>query len=289
MAWIELHQTLREHKKMFACADELNLSRIEMIGTLISIWLWALDNAQDGSLNGVSDKTIARVCDFPEKKAGKLMEALCKHGWLDKEDGHYIIHDWRDYAGKLMERREKDRERKKITKGIRKNSAGIPAEGMQNSCATVPIPHLTVPNHTIESGNMEDGTGTAEELTHAEGSLFTSFWNAYPEHARGEREAAWEAWKKLNPSEALAAQIMEYLGYWKESQRWVSDGGAFIPAAKNFLLPEKAYLRTKPAPAKKQDCNWTPGKREPDEWEIEAIRRMMAEPLPDLTDDVMQE
>ena len=101
MAWIELHQTLREHMKMFACADTLNLSRIEMIGTLVSLWLWALDNAQDGSLEGVSDKTIARVCDFPEKKAGKLMEALLKHGFVERDGDHYIIHDWYDYAGKL--------------------------------------------------------------------------------------------------------------------------------------------------------------------------------------------
>lgn len=288
MAWIELHQTLREHRKMFACADELNLSRIEMIGTLISIWLWALDNAQDGSLNGVSDKTIARVCDFPEKKAGKLMEALCKHGWLDKEDGCYIIHDWRDYAGKLMERREKDRERKKTSKGTRKNSAGIPMEETKNSHATVPKPYLTVPNHTIESGNTVDGTGTPEELTHAEGSLFTSFWNAYPENARGEREAAWEAWKNLNPTEERAAQIMEYLGYWKKSQRWVSDGGAFIPAAKNFLSPEKSYLRTHPAPAKQKECSWPSGRRELDADDIAAIQRMMETPLPELQDEVVE-
>ena len=128
---------------------------------------------------------------------------------------------------------------------------------------------------------MREGDNSA----HAEGSLFTSFWNAYPEHARGEREAAWEAWKALNPTEEKAAQIMEYLGYWKESQRWVSDDGAFIPAAKNFLTPEKSYLRTKPVPAKKRECSWAPGERELDEWEIEAIRRMMAEPDPELPDE----
>jgi hypothetical protein len=116
----------------------------------------------------------------------------------------------------------------------------------------------------------------------SDGSLFTSFWNAYPEHARGEREAAWEAWKALNPTEEKATQIMEYLGYWKESQRWVSDDGAFIPAAKNFLTPEKSYLRTKPVPAK-QGNSWTNnGERIPDKWEIEAIRRIMNENFDDL-------
>ena len=55
MAWIELHQSLREHRKMFACAEVLNISKIEMVGTLVCLWLWALDNAQDGSLAGVSE------------------------------------------------------------------------------------------------------------------------------------------------------------------------------------------------------------------------------------------
>lgn len=161
MAWIELHQTLRDHKKMFACADALNLTRIEMIGTLVSLWLWALDNAQDGSLDGVSDKTIARVCDFPEKKAGRLMEALHNHGWLDKDADHYVIHDWYDYAGKLMERREKDRKRKKTSSNRRPDfqcsSSGNPAEVPGNSYATVP--NRTVPYHT--QPNMSGG-GAAE-------------------------------------------------------------------------------------------------------------------------------
>ena len=144
MAWIELHQTLREHKKMFACADDLGLSRIEMIGTLVSLWLWALDNAQDGSLEGVSNRTIARVCDFPEKKATKLMDALQQNGFLDldEEGGYFKIHDWYDYAGKLMERREKDRKRKKTSAPkqaeVQGNSDGNPEDIRGKSYATVP-------------------------------------------------------------------------------------------------------------------------------------------------------
>lgn len=148
MAWIELHQGLREHKKVFACADLLGISRVTMVGTLTSIWLWALDNAQDGSLEGVSNRTIARICDWKENKADLLVGALVETGWLDQNENGLEIHDWMDYAGKLMDRREKDRERKRNT-GIRKNSAGIPAETTRNSCATVP--NRTVPNRTINN------------------------------------------------------------------------------------------------------------------------------------------
>lgn len=278
MAWIELHQTLREHKKLFACADVLNLSRIEMIGTLVSLWLWALDNAQDGSLAGISDKTIARVCDYPEKKAGKLVDALASNGFIDWDGECYIIHDWYDYAGKLMERREKDRERKKTSKGSRKNSSGIPMERPKNSHATVPLPYSTVPNHMKEGVNTLDSEGAAEATPPNDGSLFTAFWNAYPEHARSEREEAWEAWKKLNPTPDKAAEIMACLEAWKAHKRWTDDDGAFVPAPKNFLKPEKLYMSSRP-PSGKQNgfCNWPDGKRPLDEDDIAAIRRVMAE------------
>ena len=114
-----------------------------------------------------------------------------------------------------------------------------------------------------------------DSAAHAEGSLFTDFWNAYPEHARGDREAAWEAWKALNLTPDKAEQVMEYLGYWKASQRWTSDGGAFIPAAKNFLTPEKSYLRTKPAPAKQKEEPPKGASGTLGEAELEAIRLVL--------------
>lgn len=250
MAWIELHQTLREHKKMFACADALNLSRIEMIGTLVSLWLWSLDNAQDGSLAGISDKTIARVCDFPEKKAGKLMESLVTHGFIDCEEDHYIIHDWHDYAGKLMERRKKDRERKNTSNGSRKNSSGIPAEQPRNSHATVPIPYHTVPNHNTGGEKKIDSTGGTAPAPLVDGKAFTSFWEAYP--WKMNREEAWEAWKTLNPDLDTVIRIMTGLDAWKKSERWTEDSGRFIPAAAKFLRERDAYWGNPPQPAQKK-------------------------------------
>ena len=142
-------------------------------------------------------------------------------------------------------------------------------------------------SNELRLGTRDEGVNESPESTHAEGSLFTSFWNAYPEHARGDREAAWEAWKKLGLTDDKAQQVLEFLDHWKDSQRWTSDGGAFIPAAKNFLAPEKSYMRTKPAPAKKKDCDWVPGKRELDADDIEAIQRMMSKPMPELPDEVI--
>ena len=277
MAWIELHQTLREHKKMFACADTLNLSRIEMIGTLVSLWLWALDNAQDGSLAGISEKTIARVCDFPEKKAGKLVSALVDHGFIDFDGESYMIHDWYDYAGKLMERREKDRKRKKTSVGkgdaFRRNSNGNPEDIREKSHATVPyrtLPYSTEP--ILEGGKLEDGCGSAGAATPNDGALFTAFWEAYPDKCA--RDTAWDAWRKLNPGQDLAAQIMHSLEAWKKSAGWQEQGGKFIPRAAKWL--SEGHWQNIPAPASVKHGIPKGASGQLGEAELDAIQIMMA-------------
>lgn len=294
--WIQVYSNLLRHPKTTNLADELKLSSSHTganaiaAGMLVSLWLWAAQNATDGDLSKCSDRAIAEAAEY-KKKPATLVAALVKTGWLDEDRK---LHNWEEYATLLndIEARNREntknrvqryRERKKIKEAVTKQECNVTC----NECNAPTLPYLTLPNNNVtkESKEMVDSTGATEEPTHAEGSLFTSFWNAYPENARGEREAAWEAWKKLNPTEERAAQIMEYLGYWKESQRWVSDGGAFIPAAKNFLTPEKSYLRTKPVPAKKQECSWAPGQRELDADDIAAIQRMMGKPI--YAEDVM--
>lgn len=165
MAWIEVHQELREHKKLYACAEDLKIGRVEMLGTVISLWLWALDNAQDGSLEGVSDRTIARVCGWPEKKAKVLVEALVVHGWLDRDGDRLVIHDWMEYAGRLMERREKDRKRKRRGADSNGTSDGIPSEAHGSSAENpaLPYPNRTLPYSTYISGGDGDRAREASD------------------------------------------------------------------------------------------------------------------------------
>lgn len=275
MAWIELHQGLREHKKMYACAEVLNLGKQEMIGTLVCLWLWALDNAQSGSLKGVSNRTIACVCGWPEKKAGKLVEALRDTGWLDYDPDNdcLVIHDWYDYAGKLMERRENDRKRKSKGKECGNISGGIPPESHGNSHATVPLPYHTVPNHD-NSGNKLDSTcaqpaGQAPAIL--EGRSFTLFWENYPNKA--DRDDAWEAWKSLNPDADTVRAIKAGLDSWKKSGQWLDDGGRFVPSAAKWLTKRRWEC---PPPSGKQPipkgASGVLGAAE-----LEAIQRVLAD------------
>jgi DnaD/phage-associated family protein len=119
MAWIESHQTLRQHPKLAKAARYLGISKVQLIGHLHCLWWWALDYAQDGDLSAYDNNDIAAAAEW-EKDSDDFVHALTdiakigdKTGFLEYEDGRLHIHDWWDYAGKLISKREKDAERKR--------------------------------------------------------------------------------------------------------------------------------------------------------------------------------
>lgn len=101
------------------------------------------------------------------------------------------------------------------------------------------------------------------------GKPFTAFWEAYP--SKIGRSAAWDAWKALNPTAQVTAQIMTALEAWKKSEQWTEDGGRFIPRAAKFL--SEGHWKSPPKPAQKG----APAKRQLDEDEKRAIAQLMAD------------
>ena len=72
MAWLQVHQTLKDHRKLFDAADQLEVEPPHMMGLLVSFWLWALDNAPTGSLVDITPRMISRAAQWdgdPEKLA----------------------------------------------------------------------------------------------------------------------------------------------------------------------------------------------------------------------------
>ena len=119
MAWIESHQSNRDHPKIIRAARALGISKVTMLGHLHLLWYWALDYAQDGSL---ADFELADIADAAEwtGDSAAFVNALAesakvggKPGLLEYLNGKLVIHDWYDYAGKLISRRLEDAERKR--------------------------------------------------------------------------------------------------------------------------------------------------------------------------------
>ncbi len=104
MAWIEVHQSLLTHRKTIELAGLLNLPEVYAAAHLVALWSWSLDNAPDAALP-VSERIIARAAQW-EGDASDFVQALLVSGFLDVDADRYFIHDWDDYAGRLIEKRK---------------------------------------------------------------------------------------------------------------------------------------------------------------------------------------
>ncbi|SFU70471.1 DnaD domain-containing protein [Alicyclobacillus macrosporangiidus] len=147
MAWIESHETLAHHPKTRKLARLLGEDLPATIGRLHLLWWWAMNYAQDGDLTKYDDSDIADALMW-SGDPGHAVEALCTAGFLDRtEDGLYI-HDWQDYAGRLIVQREKNAERKRRSRArhadVTRTDDGQECDGRESHGAT--IPNLTKPD-----------------------------------------------------------------------------------------------------------------------------------------------
>lgn len=155
MAWIEVHQELTRHHKVKRLARALEISRPQAVGHLFFLWSWALDHAPSGDLSGFDDEEIAEESGWdrdqpahgPPHDSTEFVQALRDAGWLDGSD----LHDWDEYAGRLLAKREANKERARKAREARTHgSHDVPA----TNTATVPNPtepDRTEPNQLLQT------------------------------------------------------------------------------------------------------------------------------------------
>lgn len=146
-------------------------------------------------------------------------------------------------------------------------------------------------NENENENKNENERGIAHNA-HVDGTLFTRFWEAYPNKLG--REKAWEAWKKLNPDHTMAEILISALECWKRSERWRNKAGdlQFAPRAEAFLSDEGYWKHPPGAEGIPKGASGQLGaaeleaiqrvlqngpRRQLDEDEQAAIRRMMEE------------
>ena len=106
MAFIQVEQSLVTHRKTLRLARLLHIDRYAVVGRLVALWSWCLDNAPDGCLGeGVGSVILADVVGR-DGNPDELAEALISVGFLDVAVGaddtrpHLHIHDWQDWASR---------------------------------------------------------------------------------------------------------------------------------------------------------------------------------------------
>ena len=172
MAWIESHQSLRQHPKVIKAARALGISKVTLIGHLHCLWWWALDYAQDGNLAAYEPADIADAAEWtgdPDAFIAALAESSRignKPGLLEYHNGTLTIHDWYDYAGKLIDRRREDADRKRTgrSKDVHRTSVGNPPEVHTPSFVPTNQPNSNQPNQTEPTNLMQDDAEISPEV-----------------------------------------------------------------------------------------------------------------------------
>ena len=150
MAWIESHQELARHPKTKKLARLLGVSLPAAVGHLHFLWWWAMDYAQDGDLSRYDEADIADACGWDGDPA-VMVRALVDSGFLDSTDDGLTIHDWHEYAGRLIEKREQNKERKKKSRArhapVTRPSRGQDEDGNDGHASVTGLPNHTKPNN----------------------------------------------------------------------------------------------------------------------------------------------
>lgn len=235
MAWLQVHQTLKDHRKLFDAADQLEVEPPHMMGLLVSFWLWALDNAPTGSLVDITPRMISRAAQW-DGDPEKLAKTLIRAGWIDeKEDGTLEIHDWYEYAGKLIDQRQAEKERSRSRRAAAAASAdaspddqtptaGRPANSRKKAGGRVDQSRedKTREGNTPPSPSDEGSDGGTKSLVEAR---FLEFWKAYPKKTG--KQYALKAWNKIKPTAELHERIMQAV----DARNRTRKAGAFLPVA----------------------------------------------------------
>lgn len=241
MAWLQVHQTLKDHRKLFDAADELEISPPHMMGLLISFWMWAIDNTPTGSLEGITPRMISRAAQW-DGEAEKLANALIRAGWIDEKDnGTLEIHDWYEYAGKLIDQRQAEKERSQR----RRAAAAASADGTENDQQATDGqpqdgPKATGGKSRVEKSRKRENTPPTPSNEGAETAekspvevRFSEFWSSYPKKVG--KQHALKAWSKIRPTAELHEKIMQAVEAQKRSEQWRRDNGRYIPNPATWL------------------------------------------------------
>lgn len=251
MAWIESHQSLRNHRKTLRMARYLSANAIEVIGSLHCLWWWALDSAPSGFIPSQDVAIIGEAASWPGPP-DVYCQALIKAGFLDEVEGGYQLHDWPDYAGKLVDRRVRNAEQmrraraahKSITNETRVKHVLNTSDTRDDTCkATVPNP--TVP-YTSTNVDVSD-EGSAPSGAVASATPARALWQAFldvgwPEPATKSERGKWNAALRELLTAGVTVEEAKALASIYE-ERWPQ-----LERSPNAIASNLSRLRDKPRP-----------------------------------------
>ncbi len=117
----KIRAELLHHPKLIASAKSLALPKAYLIGHLTSMWLGALEFAEDGDLWRGTDEASLRffesLADIPAEPE-RFLSVFRQDRWLDD----WLIHDWLDHTSELLIARYSSHHRQRLVEMYRKHN-----------------------------------------------------------------------------------------------------------------------------------------------------------------------
>ncbi|TWU39150.1 hypothetical protein Q31b_42350 [Novipirellula aureliae] len=120
------------HPKFCRLMRHLSLSRYCTVGVLESLWMMASQFTDDGDLSRFCADDISAYIDWPGD-AEQLVDALVDCGWLDRDGGNLIVHDFDDHKPNFINDRIKKREQRAAAKA-KKEAEKADASRVSRDC-----------------------------------------------------------------------------------------------------------------------------------------------------------
>lgn len=194
MAYIEVHDHLFDHPKLANLADELESDERfyesdpedRLVACLVRLWQWSLTNGGlDGDLSRFKPRALAVASGWKGDPV-RFVAALKSTGWLN-QDG--TIHDWTEYAGRLLIMRARNKNRmRKARADLKEESAKLSSDDTDTrvSVTTKTQTHVsdtceaTRPNPTRPDLTIPDPNGADVVLRAPAGSKSAAKSGATP-------------------------------------------------------------------------------------------------------------
>lgn len=91
-------------------SERLDIDEVAVVGHLVALWTWAIDNAPDGKLPH-NERMIARAAMW-DGSATHFVEALVFANFVDDDYmGSRRLHNWEEWTGALIRSRRESVQR----------------------------------------------------------------------------------------------------------------------------------------------------------------------------------
>jgi hypothetical protein len=108
--YVKIDTSITSHYKFKRLCRLLQITPINALGLLASLWMWTLNNREEGNLGDLTADDLADLLDWP-CGATSLLDALLECKFLDRVGSDLVLHDWCTHYRDLLRIKEATRAR----------------------------------------------------------------------------------------------------------------------------------------------------------------------------------